>query len=107
VPAASRVAKNESFFREVNEHINDLADGFWDSRDERQRFVCECDRADCSQGIELSLDEYSGVRANDVHFAVSPGHVDSANERVVRRTERYWVVAKDGPAGEVAREEAD
>jgi hypothetical protein len=105
MPSATRVARNESFFREVNERISDLADTFWDSRDEIQRFVCECSRADCSQAIELSLDEYSEVRANDVQFAVSPGHVDTANEQVVRRTDRFWVVAKNGATGEIAREE--
>jgi hypothetical protein len=106
VPTATRVAKNESLFREVNERIKGLADTFLVGRDDRQRFVCECSRNGCSDSVELTLEEYAYVRGSDVRFAVCPGHVDSEHERVVLETDRYWVVEKDGVAGIVAAAEA-
>jgi hypothetical protein len=106
VPTATRVAKNESLFREVNERIRGLADTFLVGRDDRQRFVCECSRNGCSESVELTLEEYADVRASDVRFVVCPDHVDPEHERVVLKTERYWVVEKDGLAGRIAAKEA-
>ena len=106
MPSATRVAKNESLFREVNERIKGLADTFLVGRDDRQRFVCECSRNGCSESVELTLEEYADVRASDVRFAVVRGHVSPEYERVVLRTDRYWVVEKDGLAGRVAADEA-
>jgi hypothetical protein len=56
--------------------------------------------------VELTLQEYAHVRANDARFAVAPDHVTPAHEHVVLKTERYWVVEKDGLAGVIAAEEA-
>lgn len=106
MPTATRVAKNESLFREVNERIRGLADTFLVGRGDRQRFVCECSRTGCSESVELTLDEYAEVRASDVRFVIMPGHVEPAHERVVLQTDRYWVVEKDGLAGLIAAEEA-
>ena len=92
MPTATRVAKNESLFREVNERINAIADTFLTGRDDVQRFVCECSRTGCSAPIELTLGEYAIVRARDVSFAVSPGHTDPEHEHVVLRTDRYWII---------------
>jgi hypothetical protein len=107
VPTAARVAKNESLFREVNERIRDLSDRFADGADVRQRFVCECSRTGCSDPIELDLKEYEAVRRSDKRFAVAPGHTEPEHEHVVLETDRYWVIEKDGAAGEIADEEAD
>ena len=106
MPTATRVAKNESLFREVNERIKSLADTFLVGRGDRQRFVCECSSTGCSGSVELTLGEYADVRSSDTRFAVAPGHVTPNHERVVLKTERYWVVEKDGLAGVVASEEA-
>jgi hypothetical protein len=109
VPTAERAAKNESLFREVNERILELQEEF-----ERKvggafpdaAFICECSFLDCTERIELSLEEYAAVRTEPTHFAVTPGHVDPDHERVVRATDRYVVVEKLGAAGDVAEEEA-
>ena len=106
MPAATRVAKNESLFREVNERIKDLADTFLVGRDDRQRFVCECSHEGCSESVELTLEEYAHVRASDWRFVVAPGHVTPEHEHVVLKTDRYWLVEKDGLAGIAAAEEA-
>jgi hypothetical protein len=105
MPSATRVAKNESLFREVNERISSVAEGFASGGEQTQQFVCECSRLGCIEPIELTLEEYAAVRATDVRFAVAQGHFDPAHEEVVLRKERYWVVEKDGVAGEVAAEE--
>ena len=105
VPTATRVAKNESLFREVNERIAEVAEGF--ENEQTQNFVCECSRLGCSKAIELSLAEYAAVREHDRRFAVAPGHLDPEHESVVLRRERFWVIEKDGLAGEVAEEEAE
>ena len=101
---ASRAARNQSFFREINERVKDLNEGFslvlplgeW---------VCECAEALCVARLELSAQEYEAVRANGTRFFVAPGeeHVWPDVELVTERNERYWVVEKLGEAGRVSK----
>lgn len=103
--SAARVAKNESFFREVNEQIRRLEETSFDAAGDRHAgFICECSTAGCTTKLDASLDEYRLVRSDRTHFLVSHGHVDGDNERVVRTNERFWVVEKLGYAGELAAE---
>ena len=92
-------AVNESTFREINEQLAGIGENVG-LRD----VVCECARADCSELVAVTDAEYDAVRADGHHFVVAPSdqHVDSAVERVVVRNERFWVVEKAGPAGEVS-----
>ena len=48
----------------------------------------------------MSVAEYEAVRATPNRFFVLPGdeHV-AADERVVEKTERYWIVEKLGRGG--------
>ena len=102
MPQAARVARNESVFRDVNERIAELAEGY--VVEHEQDFVCECSRVGCSEPIALTLLEYAAVREVETQFAVAPGHVEPEFETVVFRRERYWVIEKGGLAGEVAAE---
>ena len=109
MPTAERAARNESLFREVNERIVELQEEFekkvgGPSPD--AAFICECSFLDCTERIELSLEEYAAVRAEPTHFAVAPGHADPGHERVILATERFVVVEKFGLAGDVAEGEA-
>jgi hypothetical protein len=54
----------------------------------------------------MSVAEYEAVRAAPNRFFVMPddGHVWAQVERVVERTERYWVVEKVGAAESVAKQ---
>jgi hypothetical protein len=52
----------------------------------------------------LRQGEYEAIRAHDTHFVVAIGHVDRRIEDVVRRTDRFEVVAKRGVAGDVAED---
>ena len=89
-----RIGKNETLFREVNERIEEIAEG------ERTDFLCECGDIDCAQTITLTLSEYEALRAEPDRFAVLPGHEQLDVEEVVERHEGYVVVRKHagGPA---------
>ena len=99
-----RLGLNEAVFREVNDRIEGLSKLFrWGER-EPLDLVCECRNATCVRRIEMSRDEYEAVRAERTHFVLYPGHADPKIERVVSSHKSYEVVAKHGPAAEVARD---
>ncbi len=91
---AERIGKNEALFREVNERIEEVADGI------RTEFLCECGDVECTQPVTLALAEYELVRAEPDRFAVLPGHELLDVEEVVESHEGYVVVRKHpgGPA---------
>jgi hypothetical protein len=99
----SLAARNQSSFREINERVKDLNEGFslvlplgeW---------VCECADTLCVERIELSAQEYEAIRENGTRFFVAPGedHVWPDVEQVTERNERYWVVEKLGEAGRLS-----
>jgi hypothetical protein len=86
------MARNEALFREVNERIEDVQEGF--AAQGRTDFLCECGSEDCTQPISLTLAEYEQIRRNPKHFVVLPGHDVVDLERVVERRDRYAVVEK-------------
>lgn len=92
-----RAARNEALFREVNEQMERLARR-WSASAESAEFVCECGNAECSDHVELPLEEYERVRRNPRRFIVLPGHVMPELEHVVTQTARYVIVEKDAPA---------
>jgi len=100
-----RAARNEDLFRQVNERLHDLAviNG---ASEPREKFVCECERTDCSLLVELSASEYRVVRTNESRFLVfpEPWHTSPELEAVVERYDRYWVVEKQGTAGDEAEQ---
>jgi hypothetical protein len=103
-----RLAKNETLFREVNERVAEIADGFAGEPDGvLLDFVCECGRAECTQRLQLSRSEYEAVRSEPTRFLVAPGHTVREIEDVVDRNERFTVVEKHpGQPAEIA-DEAD
>ena len=88
---ASRIAKTESLFRDVNERIAEAAQRF---ESDDAEFVCECADADCTERIEAPLEEYESVRSSGTQFLLVPGHEDTRVERVVRQHRRYAMVEK-------------
>lgn len=102
---ARRLAENESLFRDVNERIRDVGQEFDVAQGERARFVCECDDANCTEGVEITVSDYERVRQEPTHFIVVPGHEDLEVERVVEEQPRCYVVKKrEGPGAEAARD---
>lgn len=98
-PRDKRLADNESAFREINELIEELAQEHGTDT-HRYEFLCECSNTDCSLRLEMTVEEYEDVRAEGTRFAVAPGHELPEIEIVVARNERYWVIEKQGEAGD-------
>jgi hypothetical protein len=96
-----RLAKNEAFFRQVNERIKDVAGGFGGDRFE---FLCECSDPGCTERITLTIEEYEAVRANPTRFVLARGHIAPEIEHVIERREDHVVIEKDGTAGQIAAE---
>ena len=105
---ALRAAENQSLFRSVNERIEELNRTF-DALTPYGSWTCECARVDCIERIDMTLGEYEEIRADATRFAVAPSeiHVFGDVERVVSRTDRYWIVEKIGAAAERAQELAE
>jgi hypothetical protein len=92
--AQRRKAANEAVFREVNERIEALHQRFELGDGEPLQIVCECDRMDCTERLEVSVETYERTRADSARFCVSPGHEDTEVERVVETGGTYTIVRK-------------
>jgi hypothetical protein len=90
-----RAARNQSLFREVNERIKNVNDGFHVFTTLND-WVCECAIDSCVERIEMTTQEYEHVRQNGARFFVAPKdeHVWPEAERVVERLPNYWIVEK-------------
>jgi len=99
-----RIGENEGLFREVNERIKGVSEGF-SLVLENAEFVCECGQVDCSERITMTLEDYERVRKEPTWFAIVPGHEIPDVETVVERNPAYHVVRKDeGEPARLARE---
>jgi hypothetical protein len=102
--SAERIARNDAIVREANERISEVAeaDGFEDP----VPFVCECADPGCRELIQMTLQEYGAIRQDPRTFLNVPGHEVAAQgwAQVVEAHDRYVVVKKLGPAGEVAEQ---
>lgn len=100
-----RKAQNEAVFREVNERIEVLHRRFARGEEEPLQIVCECDRVDCAERIEVTIEKYERVRGDGTCFFVVPGHEDGTVEDVVDTGGGYLVVRKrPGEPARVAEE---
>jgi hypothetical protein len=100
-----RIAHNETFFREINERVQELDRERQDEADPRLRweFLCECGQATCAEPVRMTRAEYERVRSNPVRFAVVPGHEDLEVERVLERTDHFLEVEKVPDEQDIAR----
>jgi len=104
---AARKGENESWFREVNERLENRAleaRGF--DPGATLEIVCECAREECTERLAIPLAEYERVRTNPRAFILRPGHAELAYERVLTSGQEYAIVEKDGDAA-VAAQAAD
>lgn len=101
-----RICQNEVLFREINERLRELGEGF-SLVTEVADFVCECGEVSCTDRIQLSLGEYEQVRSDAKWFAIVPGHEKLEFERIVAEHDGYTVVEKlpGGPAGIAIRDD--
>jgi hypothetical protein len=98
--SVERLAKNESFFRQVNERIKDVTDAFEAAK--TYEFLCECSDPACTERIELTQEEYEWVRAGPTRFVLARGHAAPEIEHVVEREQEHVVVEKRGLAARIA-----
>jgi hypothetical protein len=98
-----RLARNEDFFRSVNEEIQSLAERHGTDSHEYD-FICECSDTSCTEKVRLTLTEYEHVRADPSRFVVAKGHILREIERVVKTAEDHAVIEKHGHAGVIAIE---
>jgi len=97
---AIRAAKNQSFFRDVNERMRGLNESV-EQGDGGADFLCECAEEDCTYPVQITLDAYEEMRRVPTHFAVAAGteHVFPDVERIFAKRDGYYVVEKFGEAG--------
>ena len=102
--SAERIARNDAIFRTANEGISQVAEA--QQMQDLVPFICECADPACVEIVRLSLAEYLHVREDPRTFLNVPGHQASAQgwAQVVESHDRYVVVVKVGPAGEVAEQ---
>jgi hypothetical protein len=99
---ARRVGLNEALFRTVNDQVHGLSERFAVLA-RPMNIVCECERFDCYDRIELTLEEYERIRSDSTRFVIRPQHDAPDVEDVVERREGYWVVRKhEGEPAELA-----
>jgi hypothetical protein len=101
-----RVGRNEALFREVNERLRELGEGF-SLVTEQAEFVCECGSTSCVERVQMPLATYEQIRSDPKRFFVVKGHEELEYEKIITKTERVLVVEKlpGGPAGMAIRDD--
>lgn len=94
-PRRERLIRNELLFRQVNERLREMGEGF-SMVSERASFVCECSDAACTEQVELTLADYERVRSHENRFFMLPGHAVDGIEEVVER-HGAWIVVRKRP----------
>jgi hypothetical protein len=92
-----RQAANEALTRSVNQRLASIDEHatVWAEPGHLFQFVCECGAGKgCTARVEMTLEEYDRVRAEDDRFALVPGHQTAALERIVEQHERFLIVDK-------------
>jgi hypothetical protein len=98
-----RAGEVEALFREVNERVREL-NARLDPLVEYGSWACECADPFCLVRIDMTQAEYAELRAQPTHFAITPDaeHFDPGVETIIRQTDRFWIVEKQGEAAEIA-----
>jgi hypothetical protein len=101
----TKAAKNQALFREINERVKDLNEGFSLVAPVGE-WLCECANDTCTERVSMTADEYEAIRQEATRFFVAPDdeHVWPDVELVIERRESYWVVEKIDEAARIARQ---
>jgi hypothetical protein len=103
---SKRVGQNEVVFREVNERLRELGEGF-SLVSEQAQFVCECGNSACTERIQMPLGTYEEIRADAKRFFLIRGHEHLEYEKIIEEREGFLIVEKlpGGPAGVAIKED--
>ena len=93
-----RIAYNESWCR----HLNERKAQWLKSGLPTAGFRCECGQMNCDSRLRLSDTEWKEARERSDRFAVAPEHVAVEVEVVVKEYPDFWLVEKQGEAGDIA-----
>ena len=96
-----RAASNQTVFRAANEALKRGESG----RDTLHAFICECGDEACMTSLQLTHEEYEGVRSEPHLFALAQGH-EGPGDRVLEEFARFTLVEKVGRAREIAHRRA-
>jgi len=88
-PRASRYAKNQALFREVNDRIAELSGTWWAG--ERLQIICECANTGFVERLDVPLPEDERVRTHHDWFLIKPDHVVEG-EQVIEQDEGYEII---------------
>jgi hypothetical protein len=100
-----RVAEtaNEVRFRDFNEWIK-ASNRRMGSQRATHEYICECSDASCRQVIELSDQEYEGIRGDSARFVIALNHENPEIDAVVAQNGRFTTVETlPGSAERIAR----
>jgi hypothetical protein len=100
----TRLARNETLFREVNERIEQAVEHTSREDGHIYEFLCECSNSDCMLLLPLTIVEYEAVRSDPRQFIVAPGHELPEIEKIIALHRGYQVVQKSGDAAEFVAE---
>jgi len=97
-----RIGLNEALFREVNERMYEVSEGF--ALEEGQfEILCECGDDNCTRQVGITPAVYEHVRSDAALFVIVPGHQLDPVEDVVEEHGAYDVVRKrPGPPERLA-----
>jgi hypothetical protein len=90
---ADRLTENQKLFRSANERLEEAVEASV-SEEQHIPFLCECADDDCLGRVEMTLAEYSAVRAHDDRFFMVPGHLLAEGEEVVEAHDGLHVTEK-------------
>jgi hypothetical protein len=102
-----REARSQAAFREVNERIEEVANGFGFGFDDDgcEWLICECGNPGCVRPIALTRAEYERIRQHASRFVVALNHENPETESIVEENERFAVVESyAGASSRIARE---
>jgi hypothetical protein len=97
-----RLARNEAFFRSINERIRDAA-GVQGRDGHIYEFICECSDPSCVERVSMSTADYERIRSEGNHFVLAAGHDVASIEQVIAANADHVVVEKVGLAGAIAQ----
>jgi hypothetical protein len=96
---AESVVPMSAIFREANERIRAAAEEH--EMAHAIPFLCECPEPECTELVQLSMDEYQAVRSQPARFLQIPEH-QSDGDRIVAQRTGYVITENGERAGEVA-----
>jgi hypothetical protein len=93
-------------FRDVNERLRELGEGF-SLVSEEAEFVCECANRSCTERVQMPLSVYEEIRSDPKRFFVIKGHEEPGYTKIVGENDEYFVIEKlpGGAAGIAIRED--